>query len=117
MMALVKMADYRVTPAENFEALKNGAREFLFSERVMAVRKTKSGEREIDIRPLCVLLTSDDTALVMRLMLTETDTLKPDLLLNSLSKLAGIETPEVRILRTKLLGLNAQGKPAPLMEL
>ena len=117
MMSLVKMAEYRITPAERLEELKAGAREFLFSESVPAIRKTKTSEREIDIRPLCVRLTSEGDALIARTMLTENDTLKPDLLMSKLAELAGIELPRVRIERTLLLGAGADGKIRPLMEL
>ena len=117
MMALVKMAEYRITPSEHLEELKNGAREFLFSDSVMAIRKTKSGEREVDIRPLCVKLTSEGDALVARTMLTEVDTLKPDLLMSKLSEMAGIEVPRLRIERKLLLGSKKDGKLKPLMEL
>ncbi len=117
MMSLVKMSDYRIIPKENFELLKAGAREFLFQESVMAIRKTKSSEREIDIRPLCISLSCDESALTARLMLTEQDTLKPDVLLGAVSKLAGIEPPQVRIDRKQLLGVTKAGKLLPLMEL
>ncbi len=117
MMALVKYADYIITPETDFEALKQGAREFLVSESVSAIRKTKSGEREIDIRPLCASLNTDATSFKATLMLTETDTLKPDLLMNAIAKLAEIEMPNVRIFRKRLLGVNTSGKTTPLMEL
>lgn len=117
MMSLVKMAEYRLTPAEKLEELKSGAREFLFRESVPAIRKTKSGEREIDIRPLCVRLTSESDALIARTMLTEVDTLKPDLLMSKLAELAEIELPRVKIERKLLLGYGADGKIRPLMEL
>ena len=117
MMSLVKMAEYRITPSEKLDEIKAGAREFLFSESVMAVRKTKSSEREIDIRPLCAHLTCDTDALIARLMLTEVDTLKPDLLMDSVCKLSGIEAPSFKIERKLLLGEDRDGKLKPLMEL
>lgn len=117
MMALVKMAEYRVTPETHLDELKAGAREFLFSESVMAMRKTKSGEREIDIRPLCVKLNSDGESLIVRAMLTETDTLKPDLLMKKLAELGGVALPRLRIERTLLLGSKKDGPIRPLMEL
>ncbi len=117
MMALVRSADYVITPASDFETLKAGAREFLASESVKAVRKTKSGEREIDIRPLCLSLTSDANSFIASLMLTEADTLKPDVLLGAIAKLANADVQSARIFRKRLSGVNASGKPAPLMEL
>jgi len=104
MMSLVRSTDYRITPAENFEELKTAAESFMAMETVMGIRKTKSGEREIDMRPLCLKLEAEDGVLNARLMLTETDTLKPDLLMSTLSRIAGIETPAYRVYRTCLLG-------------
>ena len=115
-MALVRMSDYRIT-LNGGEAVLNQVDAFLNRDSVMAVRKTKSGEREVDIRRLCVELRKTDDGLFCRLMLTEKDTLKPDLLLRALSDMAGVEPPESRIHRLALLGLDADGAVKPLMAL
>ena len=117
MMALVKMSDYEIKIFENADKIMAAAREFLLSDTVMAIRKTKSSEREINIRPLCVYMSSQENILKTRLMLTEADTLKPDLLLKTLSEMAGIETPRAEIKRVKLIGLAKSGRETPLMEL
>ena len=117
-MAQVRMADYRITPqGDGAQALLDAAEEFLARECVMAVRKTKSGEKEIDIRPLTIRLAAMPGELRARLMLTEKDTLKPDLLVKSIAAIAGIEEPPVRIHRLCLLGEDATGEPCPLMKL
>ena len=82
----------------------------------MGIRKTKSGEREIDLRPLTLSLAKRDGSLYARLMLTERDTLKPDALLLGLASLAGVEAPRARVHRLCLLGENAAGENVPLME-
>lgn len=88
---------------------------FLAKDSVPAMRKTKSGEREIDIRPLALdVHLTDDGALAARLSLTDTDTLKPDLLVKTLT---GLDETEARIHRVALLGLNGEGALAPLMEI
>ena len=115
-MALVRMSDYRIT-LNGGDAVLSQVDAFLNRDSVMAVRKTKSGEREVDIRPLCVELRKTDDGLFCRLMLTEKDTLKPDLLLRALSDMAGVEPPEARIHRLALLGLDADGAVKPLMAL
>ena len=115
-MALVRMSDYRIT-LNGDDAVLDQVDAFLNSDSVMAVRKTKSGEREVDIRPLCVELRKTDDGLFCRLMLTEKDTLKPDLLLKALSDMAGVEPPEARIHRLALLGLDVDGAVKPLMAL
>ena len=117
-MAMVRASDYEIAlSGENAGAVLDAVDAFLASEQVMAVRKTKSGEKEIDIRPLAISLERAGDVLLARLKLTETDTLKPDLLVSSLAKLAGVEPPEVRIHRKCLLGEDESGTLRPLMEL
>ena len=117
-MAMVRASDYEIAlSGENAGAVLDAVDAFLASKQVMAVRKTKSGEKEIDIRPLAISLERAGDVLLARLKLTETDTLKPDLLVNSLAKLAGVEPPEARIHRKCLLGEDESGALRPLMEL
>ena len=117
-MAMVRASDYEIALlGESAGAVLDAVDAFLASEQVMAVRKTKSGEKEIDIRPLAITLERAGDVLLARLKLTETDTLKPDLLVNSLAKLAGVEPPEARIHRKCLLGEDESGALRPLMEL
>lgn len=117
-MAQVRMSDYMISlEGGDAESVLAQVSAFLASERIMAVKKTKSGEKEIDIRPLAIELKQTDVGLYARLMLTEQNTLKPDLLVKALSEMAGVEVPETRIHRLKLLGEDAQGVVRPLMEL
>lgn len=117
-MALVRMSDYRVR-LEGAAAAAVIAQipAFLGSETVMAVKKTKSGEKEIDARPMIVSLEPEEDGFSARLMLTERESIKPELLIGLLSNMAGVEPPQARIHRVCLLGLDAQGQPRPLMEL
>ena len=118
LMATVYCADYRMTlTGEGAKAIADAVPGYLEKAEVMAVRKTKSGEKEIDIRPLAISLERAGNVLLARLKLTETDTLKPDLLVSSLAKLAGVEPPEARIHRKCLLGEDESGALRPLMEL
>ena len=117
-MALVRMSDYIITlSGETAGAVIDAVPEFLSRENVMGLKKTKSGEKEIDLRPLAIDLKQTDVGLFCRLMLTEQNTLKPDLLVKALSEIAGVEPPEARIHRTMLLGEGPDGAPAPLMSL
>ena len=117
-MAMVRASDYEITlSGETAAATLAAAEEFLRRESVMAVRKTKSGERKVDIRPMALLLEREGDVLSARLMLTEKDTLKPDLLVRALAEIAGAEVPEMRIHRRCLLGEDESGALKPLMEL
>ena len=117
-MAMVRASDYEITlSGETAAATLDAAEEFLRRESVMAMRKTKSGEREVDIRPMALSLKREGDVLSARLMLTEKDTLKPDLLVRALAEIAGAEVPEMRIHRRCLLGEDESGALRPLMEL
>lgn len=117
-MAQVRMSDYRITlTGENADKVLDQLPAFLAREHVMAMKKSKSGEKEIDIRPMAVDLRVEDGALLARLMLTEQNTLKPDLLVKVLSDMAGVEPPETAIHRLMLLGEDAEGSLCPLMAL
>lgn len=113
MMSLVKSALYRITPEADFMALCSAADAFLAKEHFAGTRKTKSGEREIDLRPLCIKLDKEENSFFAQLMLTEQDTLKPDMLMNALASVAGIDVPEYKVMRLKLLGEN----DTPILEL
>ncbi len=118
IMAQVCAADYSVRLAgETAPAVLAAIPGFLNAERVMAVKKTKSGEKEIDIRPLALNLEVTAEGFDARLMLTERDALKPDLLARTLAQRAGVEIGEMRIHRRCLLGRTGDGALAPMMEL
>lgn len=117
-MAQVRMSDYRIIlDGDSAGRVVEAIPEFLGRDSVMAVKKSKSGEKEIDIRPLAIALKQTDVGIFCRLMLTEQNTLKPDLLVKALSDIAGVEPPEARIHRLKLLGEDLNGEVQPLMKL
>ena len=118
-MSLVRMSDYVVRlEGENAPAIIGQIPAFLEREVVDAVKKTKSGEKTINARPLVLSLEAlEADRFRTRLMLTESQSIKPELLVSLLSDMAGIEAPMARVHRTMLLGLDAEGSPAPLMTL
>lgn len=107
LMPMVRASDYRI---ENAGVTQEMLDAFLAQDTVMAVRKTKSGEKEINIRPLAMDVRLEGETLLARLSLNETDTLKPDLLLSAL----GGNTEDVKIHRVALLAQTDEGF-APLM--
>ena len=118
IMSKVYASDYLIRlNGETAQAVQDAAEAFMAEECVMAVKKTKSGEKEINIRPLALSVEPVEEGLRARLMLTEKDALKADLLVKTLAERAGVELPQVRIHRTCLLAKDAQGALKPLMEL
>ena len=86
-------------------------------ETVLEMKKTKSGEKETNIRPLVISAETFDGGFNVRVMLTEKESLKPNLMIKSLADMAGVEVPEAKIHRILLLGEDKEGNLKPLMEL
>ena len=117
-MAQVRAADYDIElSGETAQATIDAVDTFMSRDSVMAMRKTKSGEKNVDIRPLAYAIEKKQGGLSVRLKLTEMDTLKPDLLVNTLAEMADVDAPEMRIHRRTLFGEDAGGELKPLMEL
>ena len=112
------MADYRVTlEGETAGAVLSQIPAFMERENVPAIKKTKSGEKEINARPMVISLEPFEGGFNARLMLTERESIKPDLLISLLADMAGVEAPEARVHRLLLLGEDGEGNLKPLMEL
>ena len=117
-MALVRLSDYVVRlEGTRAAAVIERIPDFLAREDVPAIKKTKSGERQINARPLVISMEPTDDGFRARLMLTERESIKPDLLVQLLAEMAGVEPPEARVHRTMLLGVDEAGQPQPLMAL
>ena len=117
-MAQVFASDYSVKlSGEGAEKALEQIDAFMASDSVLAMKKSKSGEKEINIRPLVLSMERAGDGFVCRLMLTEKENLKADLLAKTLAKMAGIEEVSVRVHRSYLYGKNEGGELVPLMEL
>ena len=103
------------------ETLAQAIPSFLKKNEIPALRKTKSGEKPCDIRPMIYVLscreTDGDYVFMATLALREEATLKPDLLLTALSQFSGVDCPAYSLVRTGLFGLGPEGKMTPLESL
>jgi radical SAM-linked protein len=119
LMAMVKAARYDIEPedAEVADLWASRVQDYLAQDAIMTMRKTKSGMKEIDIRPLIHSLACENGHLHAVLALTETVTCKPDMLLSTLCEFAGCEVPRVALIREGLLGEDAEGQLVPLESL
>ncbi|MBQ4089262.1 MAG: DUF2344 domain-containing protein [Clostridia bacterium] len=110
LMPMVHASEYRI---ENSGVTQEMIADFNSKDEVLAIRKTKSGEREINIRPLAYELRLEGDVLVAVLALTDKDTLKPDLLVKTL---VGKDNEDMRIHRVALHSKDSDGRFVPLME-
>ncbi len=116
-MAQVCASDYEihVTGADADRAI-GFIPEFMAMDEINAMKKTKSGEKEINIRPLILDLRAENGVIRARLMLTEKDSLKADLLARTLCKRAGAQDVAIRVHRTCLLAQDGDNGLVPLMD-
>lgn len=116
LMAQVQAADYTITILEEDAAQKFVAAlpAFLAQGQILTMRKTKSGMKETDIRPLLLELTGEGNALHATMTLTERLACKPGMLLEALSAFTGVDVPRAMVVRNGLFGADESGALAPL---
>ena len=119
LMAQVQAADYTITILDDAAAEKIVASipAFLAQKSIITMRKTKSGMKETDIRPLLLELTGEGRTIHTVMTLTERLACKPNMLMEALSAFVGVEAPRVMVVRNGLFGLDESGALAPLENL
>lgn len=104
-MATLTAARFEAVFDEDASLLEQAVEKFLAQDEIMVMRKTKSGEKLSDIRPMIYELRFANHKLYMTLALSEKATCKPDLLFSALCTFAGIESrPHCMITRVQLFG-------------
>ena len=92
-MALLAAANFEIRPLEQGEAFCAALPDLLAQDSIMAMRKTKKGMVETDLRPLIYNAFIKDGAVKALLALSTTGTCKPDLFIRALSEKAGLQEP------------------------
>lgn len=103
-MAQLAAALYEAEFDELPENFRNTVESFLSQNEIPAIRKTKSGMKPCDIRPMIYGLNVNGNKLQMLLALCEKATCKPDLLLSSLFAFANLDRPRGVVTRLQMLG-------------
>ncbi len=114
-MASLFAAEYEIVIDPEGAALCDAVDSFMAQESIMALRKTKSGEKMVDIRPMIYKLeVTGDKTLRCTLALSEKATCKPELLLDALSAHAGLAA-RPRTLTSRLQMYGADFVPLELL--
>ncbi len=117
LMAQVQAAEYTMTLVDGATAdiIAEKLPAFMAQESIITMRKTKSGMKETDIRPLLLELTMEGQVIHAVMTLTERLACKPGMLLDALAAFTGMEAaPRALIVRDRLYGLDEAGALAPL---
>ena len=117
LMASLRAAKYDllIRDPEQAEKLAAAIPDMMAKETVTAMRKTKTALKECDIKPLIYDLKAEGQHILATMTLTEREACKPGMLIEALSREAGIEG-EIRMLitRTALLGMDEAENLVPL---
>jgi len=120
LMACLCAAEYDLLIRDSDTATKLIAAipQILSKENVYALRKTKTSLKECDIRPLIYTLNGEGQHIFATLVLNEKEACKPGMLIEALSRQAGI-TGDIRMLVTRnaLFGKDDYGQLIPLEKL
>ncbi len=93
-MALLSAAAYSVTLHESAESILSAIPSLMNKSSFIMMKKTKSGEKPCDIRPLIYdLEPTGENGFACTLALCEAATCKPELLLDALAQEAGLNAP------------------------
>ena len=99
-MSLVEAADYTLAfrkgyEPENLEEFFQGLMDFYSQESIMIVKKTKKGQKAMDLRP-CIYefrLTDDNTGIFMKVSSGSTANVKPEQVVGAYYESIGMEYP------------------------
>ena len=101
-MALLYAARYRADLETLPPSLADDLNPFLAQEHIEAVKKNKSGEKNVDLKPMIHELALNGNALYCTLDLREESSCKPELLLKTFADHAGCPLPHVLYTRMML---------------
>ena len=98
-MSLVAAADYTLTfregkEPEDVEAFFKGLLEFISQEQILTIKKTKKGEREVDLKASIHELSVKDGIIFMKVSAGSADNLKPELVMEAYDQWRGQTSPD-----------------------
>lgn len=126
-MSSVAAADYRLTfrqgcePADAAVFYKELSA-FFKKDTIPVIKKTKKGEREIDLKPFLYEASADEKGIFLKLSAGSSDNIKPELVMKAFYESQGMEMPEFAFQITRLevyanQGTEEEKKWVPLEDL
>lgn len=102
-MSVVAAADYTVEfregyAPEDWEGFVSGLKEWLAKDQILIMKKTKKGEKEMDIRPLIYHLSVDGKEIRMQIATGSAANLKPSMIIEAYMESRGQELAEFALM-------------------
>lgn len=121
-MSIIAAADYEVTFRDDSflnDVMKESLKAFFAREHITVLKKTKKSEKEVDIRPLIYKTEVRDHSLFLQLATGSVDNLKPEFVIETFMKEAGLPFDAMQLLvcRLEMYAQNEDGTLVSLDEL
>ncbi|HIX15466.1 MAG TPA: TIGR03936 family radical SAM-associated protein, partial [Candidatus Hungatella pullicola] len=123
-MSIVAAADYTLTfrdsaVPEDLPGFLNGLLEFYGKDQIRIVKKTKKGEKEMDLKPLIYDLQIRGEAVFLKVSAGSSCNIKPELVMEAYYNSLGQTCPEFafQIQREEVYALDDQGALVPLSKI
>lgn len=105
-MSIVAAADYTVRfreayEPENWADFAAGLEAFMAQDQIRILKKTKKGEKEVDIRPMIYALEVGDHQIQMRIATGSAANLKPDAVIRAYMESRGVQMAEFALMITR----------------
>lgn len=104
-MSLVAAADYRLTFRKGYEPCENWQakfQEFMLSNHINIVKKTKKSEQEVDIRPMVYAYDVKNDSIFLQVATGSAMNLKPELVTEAFARQLGLEWNPLSVCVTRL---------------
>ena len=105
-MSLVAAADYTLRFREGYEpedpaGIVRGLKDFLKQEQILVMKKTKKGEKEVDIRPMIYEMEADEDQIFLKIAAGSAANLKPDVLIRAYMESMGETMADFALMITR----------------
>lgn len=106
-MSIVAAADYAVRFRPGYEpadidTFTSGLESFMAQSEIMIMKKTKKGEKEMNLRPLIHELSANGDTIFMKIATGSAANIKPDLVISSYMASRGEELKEYALMVTRM---------------
>lgn len=105
-MSIVAAADYSVRfrpgyEPTDWEGFANGLQAFMAQDEIMIIKKTKKGEREMNLRPLIYELKAEQDTIQMKIATGSAANIKPDVVINAYMNSRGESLQDFALMVTR----------------
>ncbi len=106
-MSIVAAADYCVKfrpgyEPENWDAFADGLKAFMDQKEIMIIKKTKKGEKEMNLRPLIYELYAEGDSIFMKIATGSAANIKPDLVISTYMERMGQTLQDFALMMTRM---------------